>query len=114
MDKRAFIKSISAATIGITPFYRDLQSYISTYADHNAHELAQNEDFWEKVRGDYRLKDDYINLENGYYCFIPQPILDQYQSLFKKYKEVDKKINQLQKTFNSNLSKTNDSQHFFF
>lgn len=27
-----------------------------------------------------------------------QPILDQYQSLFKKYKEVDKKIIQLQKT----------------
>ena len=84
MDKRAFIKSISAATIGITPFYREIQSYISSYSDHDAHELAQNEDFWKKVRGDYRLKDDYINLENGYYCFIPQPILDQYVDHIKE------------------------------
>ena len=34
--------------------------------------------FWERIRKDYRLKPDYINLENGYYNFIPTPILKSY------------------------------------
>jgi selenocysteine lyase/cysteine desulfurase len=32
-----------------------------------------------KIRQDYKLKPDYINLENGYYCFTPTPILERYQ-----------------------------------
>ena len=34
--------------------------------------------FWERIRKDYRLKPDYINLENGYYNFVPTPILKSY------------------------------------
>lgn len=43
-----------------------------------ADELAKDEDFWEQVRGGYRLKPDYINLENGYYCFLPQETLENH------------------------------------
>lgn len=40
---------------------------------------ATNEDdFWAGVRKGYKLKPDYINLENGYYCIQPQEILDKY------------------------------------
>jgi selenocysteine lyase/cysteine desulfurase len=39
-------------------------------------QLTKNEDFWQKIRDDYRLKPDYINLENGYYCMLPQTILE--------------------------------------
>ncbi len=34
-------------------------------------ELAEDEKFWEGIRQGYRLKPDYINLENGYYCIQP-------------------------------------------
>ena len=28
------------------------------------------------MRDDYRIKPDYINLENGYYCFLPEQTLE--------------------------------------
>lgn len=37
-----------------------------------------NEDFWKKIKQQYKLKDDYINLENGYYCILPDEILERY------------------------------------
>lgn len=35
--------------------------------------------FWETIRKQYTLPTDYINLENGYYCIMPQPILEAQQ-----------------------------------
>ena len=40
--------------------------------------LAEDESFWAGIRAGYRLKPDYINLENGYYCFVPQETLEKY------------------------------------
>jgi selenocysteine lyase/cysteine desulfurase len=40
--------------------------------------LAKDEDFWTSIRNQYLLKPDYINLENGYYNFLPQPILNKF------------------------------------
>ena len=40
--------------------------------------LAADDAFWKKIRDQYILKPDYINLENGYYNFTPQPILEKY------------------------------------
>ena len=40
--------------------------------------LAEDNAFWEQIRQQYILKPDYINLENGYYNFLPQAILNKY------------------------------------
>jgi selenocysteine lyase/cysteine desulfurase len=40
--------------------------------------LASDEQFWKTIRKDYLLKPEYINLENGYYNFIPQPLLEKF------------------------------------
>jgi selenocysteine lyase/cysteine desulfurase len=40
--------------------------------------LAEDESFWAEIRKGYNLKPDYINLENGYYNFLPQVLLDKY------------------------------------
>ena len=40
--------------------------------------LATDEKFWKEIRKQYLLKPDYINLENGYYNFIPQPLLEKF------------------------------------
>ena len=76
MDKRDFIKKISLATLA-TPLYGSvLHSCLEEVASTSAKELSLNEDFWLKVRGDYKLKPEYINLESGYYNIIPTPTLN--------------------------------------
>jgi selenocysteine lyase/cysteine desulfurase len=78
MDKRAFIKNISL--LGITPALSQLDKWIAKYEHIQPEILAADEDFWEGIRKGYRLKPDYINLENGYYCFLPQEVLEAYIS----------------------------------
>jgi len=49
-------------------------------------EVAKDEDFWAAIRKGYKLKPDYINLENGYYSILPQEVLDRY---IEKLREVN-------------------------
>ncbi len=42
------------------------------------HEPMKGEGYWTSLRGQYRLKDEYINLENGYYCIMPLQLMDKY------------------------------------
>ena len=78
MDKRTFLKS--AALVGAAlPFTLPaLAERLTHYNHHPATALATNEDFWTSIRGGYRLKPDYINLENGYYNIQPTEILDAF------------------------------------
>ncbi len=55
-----------------------LEEWVRAFAHRPADELAADEDFWAGVRAGYRLKPDYINLENGYYNFLPESILEKY------------------------------------
>lgn len=54
-----------------------LAKALETFGELPVYDLATTEDFWEKVRADYKLKPDYINLESGYYNIIPTPTLDK-------------------------------------
>ena len=40
--------------------------------------LAEDEAFWAAIRKGYRLKPDFINLENGYYNFVPEQVLEKH------------------------------------
>lgn len=76
MTKREFLKntlSFTAATL-----IPRMDRLMNEVGDISAYELASNEDFWKQVRAGYRLKPDYINLENGYYCIIPTETLENY------------------------------------
>ena len=48
------------------------------YAAMPAATLAQDETFWAMIRGKYRLKPDYINLENGYFSMQATPVLEAF------------------------------------
>ncbi|MBO6762761.1 MAG: aminotransferase, partial [Roseivirga sp.] len=76
MDKRTFLKNLMGASLATTSFFREIQKLSDHYAWQSEAEFAQNEDFWAKIRQDYLLKPEYINLENGYYCMLPQPTLE--------------------------------------
>lgn len=76
MKKRTFIKKLSLATLG-TPLYASaLASSIAGASNTTPKLLAANDEFWAKIREDYKLKPEYINLESGYYNIIPTPTLE--------------------------------------
>ncbi len=76
MDKRTFLKS--AGLVGLTAplAFTHLRSAVAAVEGKDEWEVASDEEFWRRVRGDYSIKPDYINLENGYYCFMPQETLE--------------------------------------
>jgi selenocysteine lyase/cysteine desulfurase len=87
MDKRTFLKRaalVGAAlpfglsAIGAPPSLTTMAQRMAGVGGRSAADLASDEDFWLGVRGGYRLKPDYINLENGYYNIQPGEILDAF------------------------------------
>lgn len=78
MHKRNFIKSISMAGMALPLSALAMTQWLGEYEQVPADKLATDEDFWSVIRSGYILKTEYINLENGYYNFMPQNILEAY------------------------------------
>jgi len=86
MDKRSFLKSAGLLGLGSMVEPGSLAKLIESVAEVPSEELVENEDFWRHVRAEYLLNPDYINLENGYYCFLPQKTLE---SFIKHVREIN-------------------------
>jgi selenocysteine lyase/cysteine desulfurase len=78
MNKRRFLRTGALAGLGIALGWDAMASEFQSVASRSAESLAADELFWRTIREKYLLKPDYINLENGYYNFIPQPTLERY------------------------------------
>jgi selenocysteine lyase/cysteine desulfurase len=78
MNKRSFIKQMALLGTAGFPGAGRIEQVIRQYDTIEPAALADDESFWAVIREGYRLKPDYINLENGYYCFLPQETLDKY------------------------------------
>ncbi len=76
MDKRTFLKNAGLVGLAAPLAFTHLRSAVAAVDGKSPMEVAADEDFWRSVRGDYAIKPDYINLENGYYCFMPQETLE--------------------------------------
>ncbi|MBN3519188.1 aminotransferase class V-fold PLP-dependent enzyme [Algoriphagus lutimaris] len=73
MNKRSFIKSLALLGFSSSSLFNSKAKAKSIYElDFNA------PDIWDQIRAAYKLKPDYINLENGYYCFLPEETLEKY------------------------------------
>jgi len=72
MHKREFIRTLSGASLGLLLG----DKLWAQYAEQPARTLAGDDAFWTLIRGKYRLKPDYVNLENGYFSMQSQPVLD--------------------------------------
>ena len=83
MDKRDFIKKLSLATLAAPFSVNALDKWLIEFQHLPIDTLSTTEDFWLKVRQDYKLKPDYINLESGYYNTIPTPTLNALQEHIK-------------------------------
>ncbi|MGB3143610.1 MAG: aminotransferase class V-fold PLP-dependent enzyme [Maribacter sp.] len=76
MDKRQFLGRIGKAAMAVPFIPYHLQASEKEFV--KSYDTKTDEEFWLRIREDYLLKPDYINLENGYYNFIPTPTLNKY------------------------------------
>ena len=78
MEKRQFIKDLVLTSIAMPIGFGGMAKAFANHSEKSPSVLAEDNAFWEQIRQQYILKPDYINLENGYYNFLPQPILNKY------------------------------------
>jgi len=74
VNKRAFLRTMGGASIGLLLGDR----LWAQYAELPPRALAEDEPFWALIREKYRLKPDYINLENGYFSMQSQSVLEAF------------------------------------
>src|SRR5688572_6982039 len=74
MNKREFLRTVGGA--GVSLLLGD--KVWAQYAELPVERLAEDEAFWAAIRGKYRLKPEYINLENGYYSMQSTPVLEAF------------------------------------
>lgn len=74
MDKREFLRTMSGASLGMM-FGPEL---LRRYDAMPVRALAEDEPFWAGIRSKFKLTPDYINLENGFFCFQPEEVLEAY------------------------------------
>jgi selenocysteine lyase/cysteine desulfurase len=78
MNKRTFLKSLGLLGLGPSSTYPSIEKMIESVSQLSPVQLAEDEKFWENIRQGYKLKPDYVNLENGYYCIQPQESLEHF------------------------------------
>ncbi|MBX2814727.1 MAG: aminotransferase class V-fold PLP-dependent enzyme [Saprospiraceae bacterium] len=78
MKKRDFLKTLTGGLVGAVAPFTPIEQLIEQKNKKTPEELASDEQFWSQVRAGYRLKPDYINLENGYYCIQPTEVLEKH------------------------------------
>jgi selenocysteine lyase/cysteine desulfurase len=78
MQKRQFIKDILLTGMALPLGFNGIAKAFANQSHIAPEALAADNAFWELIRNQYLLKPDYINLENGYYNFLPQPLLNKY------------------------------------
>ncbi|RPG95120.1 MAG: aminotransferase class V-fold PLP-dependent enzyme [Candidatus Pelagibacter sp. TMED253] len=76
MDKRSFIKTLGALSVSSVVSPSELTKIKSI--SYSLPKIKSDEELWSTVRSHYTLKDDYINLESGYYSIIPNPVLEHF------------------------------------
>ncbi len=78
MNKRTFLKGLAVAGLAAPLSGSAMTKWINKFNPLPAADLAANEEFWTVIRNGFKLKPDYINLENGYYNFLPESLLENF------------------------------------
>lgn len=76
MKKRDFLKRMGQAAV-LSPFL-SVSMNAQSQSEAKPYPKENDDEFWKRIREDYELKPDYINLENGYYNFAPKPTLNKF------------------------------------
>ncbi len=74
MDKRDFLKAAAGASLALSLKSGALAASLKKPVG----DVAGDEAFWAEIRGHYRTDNRFINLENGFYCFQPDTVLEAF------------------------------------
>ena len=74
MNKRAFLRTSLGGSLALLFGEKAWAAWSAV----PPRELAQDDRFWATIRSQYRLTDEYINLESGYYSMQSQPVLEAF------------------------------------
>ena len=74
MQKRDFVRGLAGGSLALL-FGDELWA---RYATLPPDRLARDEGFWGRIRHEYALTSEYINLENGYYSMQARPVLEKF------------------------------------
>ncbi|MSQ79312.1 MAG: aminotransferase class V-fold PLP-dependent enzyme [Flavobacteriaceae bacterium] len=74
LTKRHFLKTLLATVV--LPFTAKARTVLDEMPP--SWTSQKFDDYWLKIRSEYKLKPDYINLENGYFSMMAQPVLEAY------------------------------------
>jgi selenocysteine lyase/cysteine desulfurase len=80
INRRSFFKA-SAAIAGLHAVKSTANEELTRIAPSpgaSPHELVKDEGFWSKVAAQFDIDRKFINLENGYYGIMPQPVYQSY------------------------------------
>jgi selenocysteine lyase/cysteine desulfurase len=78
MDKRSFLRGTAAAALGLAAA-PDRWAIAAAAPPTDSGPVVAG-DAWARIRADFRLDPAFVNLENGYYCFQPQPVLEAFET----------------------------------
>lgn len=78
MNKRDFLRRLGQGAL-VSPFLATPMASLAAEPEApEPYDQPDEESFWKRIRKDYALKPDYINLENGYYNIAPTPTLKKF------------------------------------
>lgn len=84
MHKRTFIKRLTLAGLALPQMGYAMTNALDVNKNIPATILAKDESFWNSIRGLYKIKPDYINLESGYYNILPEETLNNYLNIIRE------------------------------
>ncbi len=80
-NRRNFMTKASGLLVGtgvLSAWDASAKNHIQEIGRQKAHRsadaLASDEDYWQEVRRAFRVNPDFINLENGYYSLMAEPV----------------------------------------
>ncbi|MCW5515058.1 aminotransferase class V-fold PLP-dependent enzyme [Muriicola sp. Z0-33] len=76
MNKRDFLRQM-VGLAAVSPFL-PMTLKANTINVPEGYDYHFEDDFWKRIRKDYALKPEYVNLENGYYNIAPQPTINKF------------------------------------
>ena len=75
MNKHEFL-TLSLAGVTLSPAIAAVAKIVDSVSLVDDEAFARDEIFWDRIRGSYKLRTDFINLENGFYCLMPEETLE--------------------------------------
>lgn len=94
-SRRSFLQQFGALSISPLAFsslpatdWDQLHSYLGKQSPRSSSDIARDESYWKEVAQAYRVSDEFINLENGYYSLAAWPVLEAQWQHIQRVNEI--------------------------